>query len=98
MNGKNILESMVETAKDLKLDKVTIRELETLAIPPIKQLSPTQIKKIRKQANASQAVMARLLNVGITTVQKWERGDTVPSGAALKLLNIAKNKGIDAIL
>jgi len=98
MDDKNIMEVILESAKELNVDKITMRELEALSLPPVKQLRPKQIKKIRDKAKASQGVMATFLNVGITTVQKWERGDTEPQGAALKLLNIAYRNGIEAII
>lgn len=97
MEGKGILDSVLETAEDLKLDKLTMRELESLALPPVKTLTPSQIRLIREKARASQGVMAAFLNVGVTTVQKWERGDTEPQGAALKLLNLAYRNGLDAL-
>ena len=98
MDGKSIMDVVLESARDLDVDKVTMRELEALSLPPIKELSPNQIKTIRTKAKASQNVMARFLNVGVTTVQKWERGDTKPHGAALKLLNIAQRSGIEYII
>jgi len=98
MDDKNIMEVILESAKELNVDKITMRELEALSLPPVQQLRPKQIKKIRDKAKASQGVMATFLNVGITTVQKWERGDTEPQGAALKLLNIAYRNGIEAII
>ena len=40
---------------------------------------------------------AMYLNIGKNQVSEWERGIKKPSGAALKLLTIVKNKGIKAI-
>lgn len=97
MNGKSTLQIALETAKDLRLDKVTIRELEALQIPEVKELTPEQIKKIRERAKASQAILALFLNVSTSTVQKWERGEVRPQNAALKLLNLAKRYGLEAI-
>jgi putative transcriptional regulator len=52
---------------------------------------------MRESAKVSRGVMAKLLNVGVTTVQKWERGDTHPDGAALKLLNLVHTHGITVL-
>jgi DNA-binding transcriptional regulator YiaG len=41
--------------------------------------------------NVSQAVFADLLNVPKATAISWERGLRSPSGAAVRLLQIAKN-------
>jgi putative transcriptional regulator len=48
------------------------------------------IAAIRKQLNVSQAVFADLLNVPKATAVAWERGLRSPSGAAVRLLQIAK--------
>ena len=98
MNGKNLIDSLVESAKDLDLDKATVRDLEALQLPPVQALSPRQIKKLRSECKASQAVMAAILNVGTSTVQKWERGESKPSGPSLRLLNIIKSAGLEPIL
>jgi putative transcriptional regulator len=46
----------------------------------------------------SQATFALALNVHKLLVSKWERGESKPTGATLKLLALASTKGIDAIL
>jgi len=45
----------------------------------------------------TQAAFAIHLNVSKNHISAWERGIKKPSGAALKLLNIIKHKGIEAI-
>lgn len=97
MNGKSITQIALETARDLKFDKITMRELEMLALPEVKQLTPTQIKRIRTRAGVSQNVMAVYLNVSPSTYQKWERGEVTPFGGNMKLLNLAYKKGLEAI-
>ena len=72
-------------------------ELEALALPKVKQLTPKQIKNIRMKAKVSQNVMAKYLNVSPSTYQKWERGEVVPHGGNLKLLNLAYARGLEAI-
>lgn len=42
-------------------------------------------------------MLARHLNVGAKPVSDWERGVKRPSGPSLKLLVLARNKGLDAI-
>ncbi len=48
----------------------------------------------------SQAVFAKLLNVSLSTVQKWEAptAGKHPGGAAATLLQLIERKGIDAIV
>ncbi|MEX2365701.1 MAG: hypothetical protein WD601_03795, partial [Pseudohongiellaceae bacterium] len=60
----------LETGRDLKFDKITMRELETLALPRVKPLTPGQISHIRTRAGVSQNVMAMYLNVSPSTYQK----------------------------
>jgi len=87
----------LETGKDLKFDQLTMRQLEALALPAVKILTPGQISRIRAKAGVSQNVMARYLNISPSTYQKWERGEITPQGGNLKLLNIAYRKGLEAL-
>ena len=98
MDGKTIMEVILEAASDAKVDKVTMDKLETLALPEVQELTAAQIKQLREQSNLSRSVWAKILNVGVTTAQKWESGKTHPDGAALKLLNIVQERGITALL
>jgi len=59
-------------------------------IPSPDPMSPKNILRLRQEFNFSQEVFARFLNVSVNTVQAWEQGTRVPSGAALKLLSIVK--------
>jgi|SRR5579884_1466657 len=98
MDGKTIMEVVLEAAYDAKMDKVTLRKLEALALPEVREISPDEIRRLRESAKLSRSVWAKVLNVGVTTAQKWERGETRPDGAALKLLNLVRTRGIAAIL
>ncbi len=94
----SILEVMHETAKGLHkiglMDTVTMRKINELCLPEIKEYSPEQIKKLRIRNKTSQSVFAAYLNISPSTVQKWERGDKKPNGPSLKLLNIIDKKGL----
>lgn len=102
--NKTILETVHESVKDLHdinlVDTVTMRHFEALCkhMSPIKELSSKEIKKIRIREKLSQPVFALILNVSPSTVKHWEIGDKQPSGAALKLLNLVAQKGVDAVL
>lgn len=98
MNGKSIAQVVLEAAKDARADKVTMSKLENLALPEVRALTPSQIRALREQSNLSRAVWAKILNVGVTTAQKWEAGTTKPEGAALKLLNVVEHDGVAALL
>ena len=97
MARKSVMDVALETGKDLKFDQLTMRQLEALALPAVKILTPGQISRIRTKAGVSQNVMARYLNISPSTYQKWERGEITPQGGNLKLLNIAYRKGLEAL-
>ena len=94
-----ILEAVHETAKGFYeagvMDKTTMREFDRLCLQPVNKLQPDEIRQIREASNTSQAVFAAILNTSVYTVQKWESGAKHPSGAALKLLHLVKDKGLD---
>lgn len=98
---KSILEVVHEGAKDLNeagvMSDVTLREFDALCLPPVKQYSPVQIKRIRLKTKASQGVFAVYLNTSKSTVQKWEQGAKKPNGPSLKLLNIVDQKGLEVL-
>lgn len=82
---------------DADLRKTTLRMLGRDALPKVSALSPAEIIKVREQVGISQAVMAGFLNVAVNTVSQWERGERRPTGAALKLLNLVKSRGIEPL-
>ncbi len=90
-----------ETAKGLHdagvMDATTMREFDALCLPSVQKLTANQIKRIRLESKASQAVFAAYLNLTKSTVQKWEQGQKKPNGASLKLLNLVKQKGLKAL-
>lgn len=97
-----ILEAVHNTAKGLHkagvMDQVTLREFDRLCLPPVTPLEPEQIKQIREAARVSQAVFAHLLNTSVSTVQKWEIGQKRPTGAALKLLHLVQEHGLEVVV
>lgn len=98
MMGKKLIDVIHETAKDLHQSGVmsdqSMREFDAMCLPPVKQYTPLQIKRLRKRNHASQAVFAAYLNATPSTVQKWEQGQKKPSGLALKLLSLVDRHGL----
>ncbi|BBD78363.1 helix-turn-helix domain-containing protein [Hydrogenophilus thermoluteolus] len=97
-----ILDEMHETASGLHsaglISKRRMREFDALCHLDVHEMTPKRIKSLREQANLSQAVFAAVLNISLSTVQKWEVGEKKPSGSSLKLLNLIERKGLDAVL
>jgi putative transcriptional regulator len=79
------------------VDKKTMREFDESCLTAVEKLSPRQIQALREREGVSQKVFARYLNVPVTLISQWERGERKPSGAAIKLLSVVKHKGLDAI-
>ncbi len=73
-------------------------EFDALCNLQAKPISPIKIKQLREKEQVSQAVFAAILNISVSTIQKWELGDKKPSGPSLKLLNILERKGLQAVI
>jgi len=80
-----------------ELEKTTLRMLGKDALPKVEAMSPAEIAAMRERTGISQAVLAAFMNVAVNTVSQWERGERQPTGAALKLLNVVKHNGLDAL-
>jgi putative transcriptional regulator len=91
----------LEFARDLHqagaVDKITMREIERLCLPPLPTLTAEAIRRIRDKAQMSQAAFADYLNVGTSTVAQWEQGKKKPSGASVRLLDLIDRKGIEVL-
>lgn len=102
MLGKTILETVHEAASGLHkaggITAVTMREYDALCLPEVKDLSKTQIKKIRLREKVSQSIFARYLNTSVSTVRQWEQGEKHPRGTSLKLLNLVAEKGLSILV
>jgi len=79
------------------VDKGTMREFDAMCLTPVDPLSPDEIRALREREQVSQPVFAHYLNVRKDAVSKWERGEKRPDGPSLKLLNLVKAKGLQAI-
>ncbi|MCH9743922.1 MAG: helix-turn-helix domain-containing protein [Gammaproteobacteria bacterium] len=79
-----------------KIDEAALKEY-AIEMPKVKELKPSDIKKIRKKIKVSQPIFAKLLNISPETVKKWEQGDRHPAGASLKLLNLVAKHGLQVL-
>ncbi len=87
----------VGAVTDGELEKTTLRMLGKDALPKVEAMSPAEIAALREQRRITQAVLAAFMNVAVNTVSQWERGAREPTAAALKLLNVVKHNGLDAL-
>lgn len=66
--------------------EVDLKTIEMPQEPP--EVDAETVLRLRRQANMSQAIFARLLNVSTKTVQSWEQGIRKPSHASRRLIQI----------
>ncbi len=66
-------------------------------LAPVLPMPAEEIRALRARENVSQPVFARYLNVSKNLVSDWERGIKQPGGPALRLLNVIRDKGLQAI-
>lgn len=98
----NVSESIHNIAAALHrigaIDDAEMNHYSKTCLTKPEPLTGEQIRAIREHEDLTQAAFAIHLNVGKNQVSDWERGIKKPSGAALKLLTLVKNKGIEAIM
>ena len=91
-----------ETAQDLHqaglLSDEKMKHFDEACLTRAEPLTGDEIRAIREKEQLTQAAFAIHLNIGKNQVSDWERGIKKPSGAALMLLTLVKNKGIEAII
>jgi putative transcriptional regulator len=69
--------------------------LKTTAVEipdPPPEIQPEELTELRVQNRMSQDVFARVLNVPTRTVRSWEDGTRRPSQAALRLIQVFRQK------
>ena len=90
-NADDLVGSAEAFAEHLKGTRKRTLRTKTVKMPArVKPLTPAQVRAIRKRLNVSQPVFAALLNIPTVTAASWERGRRQPTGAALRLLDIAR--------
>jgi DNA-binding transcriptional regulator YiaG len=75
--------------KDGSIRRVILRRDGTIEKDQIIPSEKAQVAAARAATGLSQAPFARLLGVSIRTLQEWEQGRKMPSGAAATLLKVA---------
>jgi len=90
-------EGVAELFASKAVDQATMREFDRRCLTPVEVMTPEDIKALREREHISQGLLASYLYVSVNTVGQWERGERKPSGPSLKLLSLAKTKGLEAI-
>lgn len=67
----------------------SIRDVKAGRYGAVHQVETTEAAEARSRTGLSQIKFAQLLGVSVRTLQEWEQGRRMPSGAARSLLHIA---------
>ena len=91
MNEKELV------ARDLKRDVWqetldAVRDIKSGKLGHVESVELPAVVEARQKTGLSQAQFADLLGVSIRTLQDWEQGRRKPSGAAMSLIKIAKQR------
>jgi len=90
-NADDLVGSVQAFARHLTgKQKLTLRTTTVPLPPPVKPLTPSRVRSIRRKLNVSQPVFAAMMNIPAVTAASWERGRRKPTVAALRLLDIAR--------
>ncbi|MFC3122939.1 NadS family protein [Agaribacter flavus] len=54
----------------------------------VHKFEPIDVKRVRSRVDMSQSEFAATFGISLGTLRHWERGDRVPRGPALVLLNV----------
>ena len=99
-----ILDEMMEMAKALEthslISKPDMARMKLICQAPPDYTSEKVVAIRVNKAKVSQSVLASILNVSVSAVQKWESPSSGkhPSGAAAKLLQLIDKKGLEAVV
>ena len=58
----------------------------------VHEFTPVDVKNIRAKMGMSQNEFASAFGISVSTLRHWERGDRVPQGPALVLLNVVEKE------
>jgi len=75
------------------IDKTTMRQFDVECLS-VREITASDVKRIREASNVSQEVFARYLGTNKSTVQKWESAGNRPSSMAQRLLHAIDKHGL----
>jgi putative transcriptional regulator len=58
----------------------------------VHKFSPIDVKNVRAKIGMSQNEFASAFGISVSTLRHWERGNRVPQGPALVLLNVVEKE------
>lgn len=80
-------------------NKQTMREFDALHYEIPKEYTAKAITLLRtKRLGMSQTVFARVCNIRLSTLQKWERGVSKPTPPVFRLFQLVEKGGLELIV
>ncbi|MEI7065261.1 helix-turn-helix domain-containing protein [Dickeya chrysanthemi] len=100
LNIQNMIQRQhaIGTASDADLDAINRLVAESRKVKPRVTMDAKRVRAIREREKISQSRLAEIINMSANSIQKWERGVSSPTGAALRMLEVIEKKGLSAIL
>ena len=70
--------------------KQTLRKTVIIVLDKPPTYTAEEVRELRETLQLSQGLFAKILNVSVNTVRKWEQDERHPSGPSARLLQIAQ--------
>lgn len=67
-------------------------------IPEVRAMTGGEIKEVRMRYKMSQAALAMTTGMSVESVSKWERNESKPNKAALRIINIIDARGPEVFM
>ena len=72
--------------------------VDARSIPKVRPMTGQQIKEVRVRYKMSQSVLALTTGMSVESVSKWERDESKPNQAALRIINVIEDKGPEVFM
>ena len=83
-------QDLLNVVQDFAAGSGAVKTYQVKVPQPVKPIPPKEIRAIRTKLGFTQPQFASFLNVPKITAVSWENGSRKPSGAALRLLAVAR--------
>lgn len=64
-------------------------------IPAVRKMTGSEIREVRTRYNMSQAALAMTIGMSVESISKWERNESKPNKAALRIINLLDANGLN---
>lgn len=68
------------------------------SIPKVRPMTGQQIREVRARYKMSQSALALTTGMSVESVSKWERDESKPNQAALRIINVIEEKGPEVFM